>query len=219
LNDEDVCLDAVGILDDEEDTGTFDDEGLNEDDPTEAVGAPFTPEADAEAGGEVDTLSVADDVDEIVGLDTGVGIGIGIIFVLEIGPGSIVLLLCLTPGFTTSPLLRLLALVGEARIPCLALTPETEEDVGEGSIVLLLCLGPGPGPSTPKPIALVRVVVVRSVGDPVFVRTGREVTLNDGVGARCLIGIGAILSSSLSSSVSFSFSFPSISRSDTGECG
>jgi len=175
------------------DTGPFD---------VEETGNPDVEALDAE----VLNVAAEDDVDEAVGTDTG------------IEPGSIVLLLCLPPGLTGSPLPLLAApfVGGEAKIPGLALTPAPiDEALEKGSIVLLLCLVPVPPAPTSTPTLLVMVVVVVVVVDVVveviFARTGREVTLNDGIGARCLIGIGAILSSlSLSGSNS---------KSDTGDCG
>jgi hypothetical protein len=124
---------------------------------------------------------------------------------LEIGtvPLNIVLLLCLAPGLPLpSPLLFVFKLAEEAKIPGRA--PE-EDDVGDGSIVVLLCLVP-----TSTPTLLVTIVVVVVVVITVDVLTGRDVTLNEGVGALCLIGIGAILSSSFTCSRS---------GSETGDCG
>jgi hypothetical protein len=223
--------DTLGILDD---AG-----GLNVDE--DAAPTPFdpatAPEAGAGAGEEVDDplRVVAEDVDETVGTDTG------------IGPVNIVLLLCLGLPSSKSPLLFVFVEAeAAARIPALAVTPAEEGDIGEGSIVLLLCLGAIPGPRVlvfaPRSalfvvlvlvlvLALVLVLVVVVVvvvvvvlvegpapRDIILDRAGREVTLNEGVGARCLISIGAILSRSCSCSCSSSSSRSS-SRSDTGDCG
>ena len=163
-----------------------------------------------------------EEVEAMVGADTG------------IGPESIVLLLRLPPG-VWEPTSSLLLFIGEARVTLIS-PPTGEGDDKEGSLVLLLCLDPVSIPELETSAPELVLVLVRSAiefgvvagvleSKVILCLGGREVTLNDGIGARCLIGIGAILSS-LSFDVSLSFCRSgsrsdscSTSKSDTGECG